>query len=487
MSQMQSKPSLLDTRAVEVRPAANFAVSASAGNLNNAEPSQGFALETLSREIPLPRVLQICLLQFSTAIVFVLLNSTLNRVMIVEYQIDAWIVGVLIGLHNLLAGIRPFIGYYSDTHLFFGYRRTPHVIVGNLILVFGVLLSVYGLMLVKGNYAMGIGLIVIAFTLYGLGINITGTMFYALLADSAGEKHKAKAVTVGWFVLIFGVILVSGLVSAYLKDFSDERLIDLFWIGGAFAILFTWLAMLGTEKRFAKAHEIVLNKKSDTSFRVAIKTLLANKTVYEFFLFMFITVVAIQGQDVILEPFGAEIFGMSVSETAKLTQLWGMGTMLGILTLGLFFVNRIGKKRTTYLGCITSAVGFFVICLSPLADVAMFKAGVFLLGVGNGALTVGTLTIMMDMTTKENAGVFMGTWGAAQALANFVANTTGGAIRDVSLWLSSSHYVGYATAFSIEMILLFVAIAILRVINITEFQTRQRPAEVLTSVVGRED
>ncbi|MFN3394542.1 MAG: MFS transporter, partial [Candidatus Thermochlorobacter sp.] len=174
-------------------------------------------------------------------------------------------------------------------------------------------------------------------------------------------------------------------------------------------------------------------------------------------------------------------------ETAKLTQLWGMGTMLGILTLGLFFVNRIGKKRTTYLGCITSAIGFLVICLSPLADLAMFKAGVFLLGVGNGALTVGTLTIMMDMTTKENAGVFMGTWGAAQALANFVANTTGGAIRDVSLWLSSSHYVGYATAFSIEMILLFVAIAILRVINITEFQTRQRPAEILTSVVGRED
>lgn len=109
-----------------------------------------------------------------------------------------------------------------------------------------------------------------------------------------------------------------------------------------------------------------------------------------------------------------------------------------------------------------------------------------LLGLGNGALTVGTLTIMMDMTTKENAGVFMGTWGAAQALANFVANTTGGAIRDVSLWLSSSHYIGYATAFTIEMILLFVAIAILRVIDITEFQKR-RPAEVLTQVVGRED
>ncbi|MCS7013081.1 MAG: BCD family MFS transporter [Chloroherpetonaceae bacterium] len=445
-----------------------------------------FELETLSREIPLPRVLQICLLQFSTAIVFVLLNSTLNRVMIVEYQIDAWIVGVLIGLHNLMAGIRPIIGYYSDTHLFFGYRRTPHVILGNLILVMGVLISVHGLMLVKDNYALGLAIIVLAFTLYGLGINMTGTMFYALLADSAGEKHKAKAVTVGWFVLIFGVILVSGLVSNYLKDFSTERLISLFWIGSGFAILFTWLAMLGTEKRFAKESEIVLNTKRDMSFKNAMKTLLAHKTVYEFFIFMFVTVVAIQGQDVILEPFGAELFGMSVSETAKLTQLWGMGTMLGILTLGLFFVNRIGKKRTTYLGCAASAVGFLVICLSPLVSEAMFKAGVFLLGIGNGALTVGTLTIMMDMTTKENAGVFMGVWGAAQALANFVANTTGGAIRDLSLWLSSNHYVGYATAFTVEMILLFVAIALLRVININEFKT-PRPIETLVAVVGRED
>jgi len=465
---------------------AKAATHESSTNVKSPESAGEFEIAELSRVIPLPRVLQICLLQFSTAIVFVLLNSTLNRVMIVEYQIDAWIVGVLIGLHNLMAGIRPVIGYYSDTHLFFGYRRTPHVIVGNFIMVVGVLLSVYGLMLVKGNYAMGIALIVVAFTLYGLGINMTGTMFYALLADSAGEKHKAKAVTVGWFVLIFGVILVSGMVSNYLKDFSDERLVSLFWIGGSFAILFTWLAMLGTEKRFAKAHEIVLSKKDDVSFKVAIKTLLANKTVYEFFLFMFITVVAIQGQDVILEPFGAEIFGMSVSETAKLTQLWGMGTMLGILTLGLFFVNRIGKKRTTYLGCVLSAVGFLLVCVSPAVDVGLFKMAVVLLGLGNGALTVGTLTIMMDMTTKENAGVFMGTWGAAQALANFVANTTGGAIRDVSLWLSSSHYIGYATAFTIEMILLFVAIAILRVIDITEFQKR-RPAEVLTHVVGRED
>lgn len=198
---------------------------------------------------------------------------------------------------------------------------------------------------------------------------------------------------------------------------------------------------------------------------------------------MFVTVVAIQGQDVILEPYGAEIFGMSVSQTTELTRIWGTGTMLGIVTLGLFFVNRIGKKRTTYLGCLISALGFVAISLSPAISPAAFKGGVFLLGVGNGALTVGTLTIMMDMTTRENAGLFMGLWGMGQALANFVANATGGAIRDVALWISQNHYIGYATAFAIEVIGLVAAIMILRGIDIHEFQTKTQ--RTLSSVVSQ--
>jgi BCD family chlorophyll transporter-like MFS transporter len=118
-------------------------------------------------------------------------------------------------------------------------------------------------------------------------------------------------------------------------------------------------------------------------------------------------------------------------------------------------------------------------------DLLTFKGGVFLLGVGNGALTVGTLTIMMDMTTRENAGLFMGLWGMGQALANFVANTTGGAIRDIALWITQNHYAGYATAFAIEIIGLVAAIMILRGIDIHEFQTKT--AHTLSSVVSQVD
>jgi BCD family chlorophyll transporter-like MFS transporter len=442
-------------------------------------------LEQLSREIPLPRVLQICLLQLSTATLFVLLNSTLNRVMVVELNISATLVGVLIGFHNILAFVRPMIGHYSDTHMRFGLRRTPNIIVGNLLAVSGVVLSVYGALAFEENFALGITLLLIAFTLYGVGVNFVGTMFYALLADSAGEKHKAKAVTVGWFVLILGTIVASGFIGKYLENFSMARLVSLFWVGGGVSIFFTWLAVFGTEKRFAREHEIVKNEQHALHLSDALKRLVANPTVYAFFIFMFVTVVAIQGQDVILEPFGAELFGMSVSQTTELTRIWGTGTMLGIVTLGLFFVNRIGKKRTTYLGCLVSALGFFAISLSPMFDILTFKSGVFLLGVGNGALTVGSLTIMMDMTTRENAGLFMGLWGMGQAIANFVANATGGAIRDIALWITQNHYAGYATAFAIEIIGLVAAIMILRGIDIQEFQSKTQLT--LSSIVSQAD
>lgn len=431
----------------------------------------------MSSELPLGRILQLCLVQISTAIAFVLIHSTLNRVMIVEFGVQAWLVGVLIGFHNLLAFVRPMIGYHSDHHLLFGYRRTPNILIGNLFVVTGVVMSIYGAIWMGQSFYTGLSMLIFASTLYGIGVNIVGTMFYAMLADSVGEKHKAKAVTAGWFVLIMGSIIMSAFVGKYLESFSEERLISLFWMGGAASVFFTWVAVFKAEKRFANEGEIVMSGSKSPGFKKALKELVQNKPAYQFFVFMFVTVVAIQGQDVILEPFGAHIFGMSVSETTKLTQIWGAGTMVGIIALGLFFVNKLGKKRTAYLGCMLSAIGFGTISASASFDLTVFKTGVFMLGLGNGALTIGSLTLMVDMTTRKNAGLFMGLWGLAQALANFVANAFGGAIRDISLYLTNSQYVGYTTAFTIEIIGLFAAILILRGISVHEF--KKSSSEVL--------
>ncbi|ACF15103.1 PUCC protein [Chloroherpeton thalassium ATCC 35110] len=418
----------------------------------------------------IPKILQICLLQLSHAIAFVLIHSTLNRVMIVEFGIAAWIVGAVMGFHNLLAFVRPMIGLFSDTHAFLGYRRTPIIILGNLLVAAGVIGSIYGAIWMSHAFYPGLALTLFASLIYGIGINVAGTMFYALLTDNAGENYKSIAVSLGWIVLISGSILASAVAGYYLDEFSESQLISLFWVGAIASMLITWMAVLGSEKRndLPSAPNDTTHPKLE--LRSSLKKLAANQPVYRFFSFMFVTVIAIQGQDVILEPFGAHIFGMNIAETTKLTQVWGAGTIFGIVVLGLFFVNRIGKKRTTYLGCTLSAIGFLIISASAWFDVTVFKSGVFLLGLGNGALTVGSLTMMMDMTTKANTGLFMGLWGLAQAIPNFLANAVGGAIRDISLFFTQNQYVGYTTAFAIEIIGLFIAILILRTVDVAEFK-----------------
>jgi BCD family chlorophyll transporter-like MFS transporter len=44
---------------------------------------------------------------------------------------------------------------------------------------------------------------------------------------------------------------------------------------------------------------------------------------------------AILGQDVLLEPFGAEAFGMTVTQTTRITSLWGTFVLLAIIVAGL--------------------------------------------------------------------------------------------------------------------------------------------------------
>jgi len=427
-------------------------------------------LETLEKTSSLPKLFQICLLQLTHAISFVLIHSTLNRVMIVEFGIAAWIVGAIMGFHNLLAFVRPMIGFFSDSHVLFGFRRTPIIIVGNLLVVVGIIGSIYGAILMSHQFYPGLFFTLFASFVYGIGINVVGTMFYALLTDNAGEKHKSIAVTTGWIVLIAGSILTSAIAGNYLSEFSEAQLISLFWWGAIVSMFITWVALLGTETRHAQPSEWHGESRQNLDLRSSLKRLFANPPIFRFFSFMFVTVIAIQGQDVILEPFGAHVFEMSIAETTKLTQVWGGGTITGIVVLGLFFVDRIGKKRTTYLGCLISAVGFTVISASAWADIFMFKSGVFLLGIGNGTLTVGTMTLMMDLTTKSNTGLFMGLWGFAQALPNFLANAVGGAVRDISLFFTQNQYVGYTTAFAIEVIGLFVAIFILRGVDVAEFK-----------------
>src|SRR5512139_2951045 len=85
--------------------------------------------------------IQLGLIHMAVAMTLVPINSTLNRVMIKELAISATLVAVLASLPYLFSPIQVAIGSLSDRHPLLGYRRTPYILLGLLLCVFGVVAS----------------------------------------------------------------------------------------------------------------------------------------------------------------------------------------------------------------------------------------------------------------------------------------------------------------------------------------------------------
>jgi len=82
--------------------------------------------DAATAELPLGRLLRLSLFQVSVGMAMVLLTGTLNRVMIVELGVPAWLVGLMVSLPIMFAPFRALIGHKSDTHRsVLGWRRVP--------------------------------------------------------------------------------------------------------------------------------------------------------------------------------------------------------------------------------------------------------------------------------------------------------------------------------------------------------------------------
>ena len=71
-------------------------------------------LDVAQGDLTLSKLVRLSLFQISVGICFVLLNGTLNRLMVVELGRAAWLVSALLALPLLLAPACVLIGYRSD-------------------------------------------------------------------------------------------------------------------------------------------------------------------------------------------------------------------------------------------------------------------------------------------------------------------------------------------------------------------------------------
>jgi BCD family chlorophyll transporter-like MFS transporter len=165
---------------------------------------------------------------------------------------------------------------------------------------------------------------------------------------------------------------------------------------------------------------------------------------------------------------------MSVNETTQLTALWGGATLIALLLYGFVLSRRMSKKRGAALGGSIAVLGLVMIGMSGSLEMSeLFRPGIAILGFGTGISTSSNLGLMLDMTTTEQAGFFIGVWGVADALSRGAGMLMGGVVRDLITWLSGNPGLGYVVVFYIEAALLLASLALLRQIDVVDFRNHQ--------------
>ena len=182
-------------------------------------------------------------------------------------------------------------------------------------------------------------------------------------------------------------------------------------------------------------------------------------------------------QESVLEPFGGEVFGMTISESTRLNAFWGIGTLMGLSATGFLIVPRLGKHNTAKLGCFLVAASFALIILTGFtANPKLLNLVMILFGLASGIVTTGAISLMLDLTAAETAGTFVGAWGLAQAMARAVAAVLGGAALDLGRVIFGSPIWAYSFVFALPIVGMIIAVRLLDRVDVQEFQLKAKEA-----------
>jgi BCD family chlorophyll transporter-like MFS transporter len=418
--------------------------------------------------------IQLGLIHVAVAMTLVPINSTLNRVMINELAISATVVAMLASLPYLFAPMQVAIGAYSDRHPVFGLRRTPYIVLGLILCVTGVVISPLAAYTLASGNLWGYVIAVLAFGAWGMGYNLSSVSYLSLADDISKENERGKTIAVMWFMMIVGIIFTAIAISRMVDPYTPAALERSFLLVGGTALILGLLGLIRLEpSSTGQLHSRSYTIKEMTS------AITANPVAKLFFIYLWLLLAAILGQDILLEPFGAQAFGMTVRETTRITSLWGVFVLAAILAAGAL-ERRVARRSMAQTGNVGALLGFLIIIASGgLGSLSIFYTGVALLGIGTGLSTVANLSLMFDLTVPEKVGLFIGAWGLSNALSRLTGSVLGGVVRDVVTQVTGELLSGYMVAFGIEAGLMVVAILMLSRIDVAAFRRRAEAPSII--------
>lgn len=453
--------------------------------------------DAASEGLPMAQLLRLSLFQVSVGMAMVLLLGTLNRVMIVELGVAASVVALMIALPVVSAPFRAMLGHRSDNHKsWIGWKRIPYLWFGSLWQFGGLAIMPFALIVLSGDQTLGPAwageaLAGLAFLMTGLGMHMTQTAGLALASDRATDATRPRVVALLYVMFLLGMAVSAVVLGWLLRDFDQIRLIRVVQGCAVATMALNLIALWKQEKvRPMTAAEV---RAARPVFLEGWRDLMAGGTAGRLLLVVALGTIAFQMQDVLLEPYGAQILGLSVGDTTWLTAMNAVGALTGFMLAGRWMTRGHDMYRMAARGLLVGVAAFLAVMFAaPLGSVVMFYAGAFCVGLGAGLFAVSTLTAAMALPEQGAAGrgLVLGAWGAAQATAAGLSIALGGALRDVVGGFAmagglgdalATPAFGYAFVYQIEILALFATLLALGpLVRVAPFvpQTEPRDARV---------
>ncbi len=419
--------------------------------------------DAASEDLPLSRLLRLSLFQISVGMAMVMLVGTLNRVMIVELQVPATLVSLMVALPLLIAPFRALIGFRSDNHRSqLGWRRVPYIWMGSLLQFGGFSIMPFALLVLAGagqasQAPAWVGLVGAggAFVLVGMGMHTVQTAGLALATDLAPPESQPKVVGLMYVMQLVGMIGSALMLGHLLRDYSPGQLIR---VVQAVAVMTLVLNVVALWKQEPRSRMRKPGTPVDHTFSQAWQLFCQGPDTLRRLLAVGLGTMAFTMEDVLLEPFGGEILKLSVSTTTMLTATLALGGLIGFAWASKVLGRGGDAYRMASWGAWVGLPAFAaVIASAPLMSPVLFAAGIFFIGLGAGLFAHGTLTATMQMAPPEQIGLALGAWGAVQATAAGVGMAAGGLVRD-GVALGSSSVMGYSAVYGLEMVLLLLTL-----------------------------
>jgi len=438
--------------------------------------------DAASDELPLGRLLRLSLFQVSVGMTLVLLNGTLNRVMIVELGMHAWLVALMVALPLLFAPLRALLGFRSDVRRSpLGWRRVPYIWMGTLLQFGGLAIMPFALIVLAGGYGaawIGYAGAALAFLLVGAGMHTAQTAGLALAADLAPAEARPRVVALLYVMLLLGMVGSSLAFGGLLTDFDTLRLVQT--IQGA-ALATMALNLVALWKQEARRPQRAREEKPPR-FADAWREFAAHPGARRFLVAVGLGTAAFSMQDILLEPYGGQIMQLSVGATTALTALLAGGTLAAFALAAHRLQQGADPFRLAALGVVIGLAAFSCVILAAPLDAAwLFRSGTVLIGFGGGLFAVGTLTAAMEMKRGDASGLALGAWGAVNATAAGSAIALGGLLRDGVGSLAEQGLlgpaltgpaVGYGFVYHLELGLLFATLVAIGPLVATRRQVR---------------